>query len=227
MKPAVTRDDMTTDRVRSSWYERHVLPYLLDLACNVQPVQQQRQRIVPQARGRVLELGIGSGLNLAHYDRLAVTEIVGVDPATEVQRSLARRIAAAGLPVELIALSAEKISQPDASFDTVVMTYTLCSIPDPAAALAEVRRLLKPSGRLLFCEHGSAPDARVRRWQSRIDPWWQRIAGGCHLGRDIPALLSRAGLTPYDLQLGYIKGPRPFTYNYWGSATAADRAHTP
>jgi ubiquinone/menaquinone biosynthesis C-methylase UbiE len=213
--------------MKHSWYDRHVLPHLLDLACNVRPVQQQRRRVVPQARGRVLELGIGSGLNLAHYDQAVVTEIVGVDPAAQPGRLIEKRIAASGLRVELVRLSAEKVPLADASFDTVVMTYTLCSIADPAAALAEVRRLLKPSGRLLFCEHGRAPEDVVRRWQERINPWWQRIAGGCHLDRDIPALLTRAGLTPLDMQAGYIKGPRPFTYNYWGSATATDRAHTP
>ena len=204
--------------VKHGWYDRHVLPYLLDLACNVRPVQQQRRRVVPQARGRVLELGIGSGLNLAHYDPAVVSEVIGVDPATQSRGRIEKRIAASRLQVQLVPVSAEKIPLPDASFDTVVMTYTLCSIDDPLAALAEVRRLLRPSGRLLFCEHGRAPEDAVRRWQERISPWWQRLAGGCHLDRDVPALLTRAGLTSCEIHMGYIKGPRPFTYNYWGSA---------
>jgi ubiquinone/menaquinone biosynthesis C-methylase UbiE len=216
---------MAANEMKQSWYERRVLPHLLDLACNVRPVQQQRRLVVPQARGRVLELGIGSGLNLAHYEQAHVTEVVGVDPANQSRRLIDARIAASGLHVELIVMSAEKMPLPDSSFDTVVMTYTLCSIPDPVAALAEVRRLLKPSGRLLFCEHGRAPDDSVRRWQRRINPWWGRIAGGCHLDRDIPALLTQAGLTACDLHAGYIQGPRPLTYNYWGSATVADQAH--
>jgi ubiquinone/menaquinone biosynthesis C-methylase UbiE len=207
--------------MKHGWYDRHVLPHLLDLACNVRPVQQQRRRVVPQARGRVLELGIGSGLNLAHYDQAVVTEVIGVDPAAQPGRLIEKRIAASGLQVELVRLSAEKIPLADASFDTVVMTYTLCSIADPALALAEVRRLLKPSGRLLFCEHGRAPEDAVRRWQERINPWWQRIAGGCLLDRDIPALLTRAGLTACEMHAGYIKGPRPLAYNYWGSAMTA------
>lgn len=209
---------MSEETSKPSWYERHVLPHLLDLACNVKPVQRQRQRVVPLATGRVLELGIGSGLNLAHYDGSAVTELVGVDPAAQSRRRMQERIAASGLRVELIGLSAEKIPLPDASFDSVVMTYTLCSIAEPVAALIEARRLLKPTGRLLFCEHGRAPDESVRRWQGRINPWWQRIAGGCHLDRDIPALLAQAGLSISDLHAGYIKGPRPFAYNYWGCA---------
>ena len=169
----------------------------------------------------MLELGIGSGLNLAHYNQAVVTEVVGVDPATQPGRLIDKRIAASGLRVELVRLSAEKVPLPDASFDTVVMTYTFCSIANPAAALDEVRRLLKPSGRLLFCEHGRAPEDALRRWQDRINPWWQRVAGGCHLDRDIPALLTRAGLTTCEMHAGYIKGPRPLTYNYWGSAMTA------
>ena len=120
--------------------------------------------------------------------------------------------------MELVALSAERIPRDDASFDCVVMTYTLCSIPDALAALREMRRVLRPDGRLLFCEHGAAPDAGVRRWQDRLTPVWQKIAGGCHLNRDIPALLAAAGFAGRDLQAGYLPGPRPLAYHYWGEA---------
>jgi len=150
-----------------SWYDRHILPYLIDLACGMKQVRQQREKIVPRAQGRILEIGIGTGLNMRHYDKVKVAKITGLDPALQMHRLASKRIAQAGLDVELVRLSAEHIPLDDASFDCVVVTYTLCSIPDPAAALREMRRVLKPGGRLLFCEHGRAPDESVRRWQDR------------------------------------------------------------
>jgi ubiquinone/menaquinone biosynthesis C-methylase UbiE len=205
----------------SDWYERHILPYLIDFACGVKPVRRQREKVVPLARGRVLEIGIGTGLNLPHYDKAKVHAIVGVDPALEMHRLARKRMQAAGLAVELVGLSAERIPVEDASFDTVLVTYTLCSIPDPLAALKEARRLLKRGGRLVFCEHGAAPDASVRRWQARLNPLWSKLAGGCRLDRDIPALLKSAGLESSDLQTAYLPGPRPLTYHYWGTAVRA------
>ena len=202
----------------SNWYERHVLPYLIDFACGIKPVRRQREKVVPLAQGRVLEIGIGTGLNLPHYDKTKVHAIVGVDPALEMHRLARKRMRTAGLAVELVGLSAERVPFEDASFDTVLVTYTLCSIPDPLAALKEARRLLKRDGRLVFCEHGAAPDASVRRWQQRLNPLWSRLAGGCHLDRDIPALLASAGLESPDLQTAYLPGPRPLTYHYWGTA---------
>ena len=202
----------------SNWYERHILPRALDFACGLPLISQQRELVVPRARGRVLEVGIGTGLNLRHYDKSRVTQIVGLDPALELHPLARERSAQAGLAVELLGLSAEKIALPDASFDTVLLTYTLCTIPDPLAALQEMRRVLAPGGQLLYCEHGRAPDAAVRRWQERLQPLWGRIAGGCHLGRDIAALLQAAGFSLSDLQTRYLPGPRPFTYHYWGVA---------
>ena len=202
----------------SNWYERHILPRALDFACGLPLISQQRELVVPRARGRVLEVGIGTGLNLRHYDKSRVTRIVGLDPALELHPLARERSAQAGLAVELLGLSAEKIALPDASFDTVLLTYTLCTIPDPLAALQEMRRVLAPGGQLLYCEHGRAPDAAVRRWQERLQPLWGRIAGGCHLGRDIAALLQAAGFSLPDLQTRYLPGPRPFTYHYWGVA---------
>ena len=207
-------------KVGGNWYERHVLPYLTDIACGCKPIRRQRRKIVPLARGRVLEIGIGTGLNLEHYDKSRVEKIVGVDPALEMHRLARKRIAKAALPVELVALSAEKIPFEAGIFDTVVVTYSLCTIPDPLAALGEMRRVLKPGGKLIFCEHGLAPDPSVRRWQERLTPLWSKVAGGCHLNRDIPALLTEAGFRSGDMQTMYLPGPRPLTYNYWGTAEA-------
>lgn len=158
---------------------------------------------------------------MAHYDRQRVTSLVGLDPALQMHPLAKKRIDDAGFNVELVGLSAETIPLPDASFDSVVATYTLCSIHDPIAALKEMRRMLAPGGRFIFCEHGRAPDANVRRWQDRLTPIWSCLGGGCHLNRDIPALLSQAGLVCNDLQTLYLPGPRPLTFNYWGTATAA------
>jgi ubiquinone/menaquinone biosynthesis C-methylase UbiE len=204
-----------------SWYDRHILPYVIDLACGIKPVRRQRQKIVPHAHGRVLEIGIGTGLNLAHYDKARVSSLTGVDPALQMHRLARKRMAGAGLAVELVGVSAEGLPLDDASFDTVVMTYTLCSIPDPVPAVREMRRVLKPGGKLLFCEHGRAPEEGVRRWQRRLNPVWGRIGGGCHLDRDIPALLRAGGFALPALQTMYLPGPRPLTYNYWGEALPA------
>jgi ubiquinone/menaquinone biosynthesis C-methylase UbiE len=203
-----------------NWYERHVLPYLIDLACGIRPVRRQRRKVVPLASGRVLEIGIGTGLNLEHYDKSRLEQLVGIDPGVDMHRLARKRMARAGLDVEIVPLSAERLPFDDASFDTVLVTYTLCTIPDPVAALREMRRVLRPGGRLLFCEHGRAPDESVRRWQDRLTPLWSRLAGGCHLNRDIPALLRAAGLRSDDTETLYLPGPRPLTFNYWGSARA-------
>lgn len=204
-----------------NWYERHILPHVLDFACGMQAVRHQREKVVPLAQGRVLEVGIGTGLNLAYYDRTRVGKIVGLDPATQLRGLALKRIGRAGLDVELIGFPAEEIPYADASFDSVVLTYTLCSIGDPVAALQEMRRVLAPNGRLLFCEHGRAPDASVRRWQSRLQPHWKKIAGGCHLDRNVPMLLDASGFRCERMQTMYLPGPRPLTYNYWGVAVAA------
>lgn len=203
-----------------NWYDRNVLPYLIDFACGLPMVQAQRRLLVPQAQGRVLEVGMGTGRNLPFYDRQRVSLVVGVDPAMQMHRLAQRRSRQAGIAVELMGLSAEHLPATDASFDTVVCTYTLCSIPDPLKALREMRRVLVPGGRLLFCEHGRAPDETVRRWQDRLQPLWGPLAGGCHLGRDVPALLEAAGFAA-TMQSAYLAGPRPMTFHYWGHAQAA------
>lgn len=206
--------------MHETWYERHLLPYLLDLACSVSPIRRQRMKVIPQAEGKVLEIGIGTGLNMPFYDRSRVKLIVGVDPGLRMHRLALKRSFQAGIDVELIGLSAERIPVEDASFDTVVCTYTLCTIPDPIRALKEMRRALKPGGKLLFSEHGKSPHANVLAWQTRLQPYWRHVAGGCMLDRDIPALLEEAGFQP-DVQSLYLPGPKILSYHYWGEAIAA------
>lgn len=201
-----------------TFYERYCLPRLLDLACGVRPVRRQRNRVVPLACGEVLEVGIGTGLNLPHYRAEQIKRIWALDPATQMNRTTRKRLCGTGLDLELLALSAERIPVENDRFDTVVLTYTLCSIPDPVVALREMKRTLRPGGRLLFCEHGLAPQPSIARWQRRLTPAWRRIAGDCHMDRDVPALLDAAGFKVDVLQQGYIPGPRVLTYNYWGEA---------
>ncbi|MBK7002882.1 MAG: class I SAM-dependent methyltransferase [Rhodoferax sp.] len=203
-----------------TWYERHLLPYLLDLACGVSPIRKQRMKVIPQAEGNVLEIGIGTGLNMPFYDPSRVNLIVGVDPGLRMHKLALKRSLQAGLDVKLIGLSAERIPVEDASFDSVVCTYTLCTIPDPLMALKEMRRALKPGGKLLFSEHGKSPDANVLKWQSRLQPYWKKVAGGCMLDRDIPALLADAGFN-MNVQSLYLPGPKILSYHYWGEAVAA------
>ena len=199
-------------------YDQHVLPHLIDFACGMGAVMKARSQLVPQARGRVLEIGIGSGLNLSFYDPQRVEVVVGVDPSAEMQALARERAARCQVPVEMIALELGQIQAADASFDDIVCTFTLCTIPDAIAALREMRRVLKPGGRLLFCEHGLAPDLPVVRWQKRLTPLWKPLAGGCHLDRDIPALIGAGGFHIRELSTGYLKGPRPMTHVYRGWA---------
>lgn len=201
-----------------SFYDRYVLPRLTNLACGTKPTRRQRDKIVHRAYGDVLEIGFGSGLNLAHYDNEKVRKVFGLEPA-EGMRALARtRIEASNLDVELIDLPGEEIPLDDNSVDSVLVTYTLCTIPDAVAALRGMRRVLKPRGHLFFCEHGKAPDASVQQWQQRINPVWRRFAGGCNMDRDIPTLLQEGGFTIEDDNRMYIPGLRVLSYNYWGSA---------
>lgn len=201
-----------------SIYNDHVLPRFLNLVMRTKGLQAYRRRVVPAAEGRVLEIGIGSGLNLPFYGR-GVTEVVGLDPSAPLRRMAGEQAARSGMEVRVLEGSAEAIPLEDASFDTVLTTWTLCSVRDAGTALAEIRRVLKPAGHLLFVEHGSAPDAGVARWQDRLTPLWNPVAGGCHLNRPIEALIRRAGFGIPDLHVGYMAGPKPFTFMYEGRAT--------
>lgn len=199
-------------------YSRFVLPKVIHLACSSKPTMRQRKKIVPSARGRVLEVGIGSGLNLPFYDGDSVERVFGLDPSPEITRMAAEAAGRAPFQVEFLVAGGEEIPLDAGDVDTVVVTYTLCTIPKVVSALREMARVLAPGGRLLFCEHGLAPDDDVRRWQNRIDPLWGRIGGGCHLNRDIPALLIEGGLEIESIETMYLPGWRPATFNYWGSA---------
>ena len=200
------------------FYDQHVLPHLIDFACGMGAVMKTRAQIVPQAEGRVLEIGIGSGLNLSFYDPAKVSVIVGVDPSAAMQALAQQRAAQISIPVEMIALELGQIQAADASFDSIVCTFTLCTIPDPLAALQEMRRVLKPGGQFLFGEHGRAPDLKVRVWQDRLTPLWRPLAGGCHLNRDIPALLKAGGFRLREVHSRYLQGPRPLTWVWHGWA---------
>ena len=201
-----------------SWYEDRALPRLINLACGTKPTQMQREKVVPGASGDVLEVGFGSGLNLPFYDRANVRRIWALEPSSGMRELAAEPIAKSGLDIELIDLPGEEIPLDDDCVDTVLITYTLCTIVDVASALDGMRRVLKPDGKLLFCEHGKAPDGNVVKWQERMNPTWRRFAGGCNMNRDIPAILATAGFDIKDDNRMYIPGIKSLSYNYWGSA---------
>jgi len=201
-----------------TWYEEKVLPSLINLACGSKPNRKQREKIVPRATGDVLEVGFGSGLNLPFYDRGKVRHIWGLEPSPGMRRLASKAIARSPLDVELIDLPGEEIPLDDDSADTVLVTYTLCTIAEVAEALDGIRRVLKPQGRLLFCEHGKAPDSNVQKWQDRLNPAWKKVAGGCNMNRDIVAILQESGFLIEDDNRMYIPGFKALTYNYWGAA---------
>ena len=198
-------------------YDRYILPHVINLAMHNRHLLPYRQRTIAAAEGRVLEIGIGSGLNLPFYSA-HVHEIVGLEPAPRLTEMARTRADRTSIRTALVQGFAEAIPMEDRSVDTVVTTWTLCSIPDVNAALREMRRVLKPTGKLLFVEHGQAPDASVRKWQDRLTPAWRCIGGGCHLNRPIRALVESAGFSIEQLQTGYMQGPRPMTFMYEGRA---------
>jgi ubiquinone/menaquinone biosynthesis C-methylase UbiE len=205
-----------------SFYEERILPHLINKACSTRPNQKQREKIVPLAEGRILEIGFGSGLNVPYYDPGKVKKIWGLEPSEGMRAKAMPLVEASAMDIEFIDLPAEEIPLEADSADTVLVTYSLCTIPDAAAALEGMRRVLKPGGRLLFCEHGKAPDENVRRWQNRINPAWRKIAGGCNINRDIPALLEAGGFRMVSDERMYIPGLKVLCYNYWGAAVAAN-----
>jgi len=201
-----------------SWYEERLLPHLINYACSVSPARKQRQKIVPEATGVVLEIGFGSGLNVPFYDASKIRKIWALEPSEGMRQKAQPAVDDTSLDIEFIDLPGEQIPLDDNSVDTVLMTYTLCTIPDTGAALQGMRRVLKPGGRLLFCEHGRAPDANVVRWQDRLNPAWSKVAGGCQMNRDIPVLIKAGGFDIETDERMYIPGARVLSYNYWGSA---------
>jgi len=201
------------------FYDNHILPLMINCACGVKPVRKQREKVVPRAEGRVLEIGMGSGLNIEHYDPDKVEMVWGLEPSEGMRKKAWPRVQAAPFRLEWLDLPGEEIPLEDNSADTVVMTYTLCTIPGWKEALEQMRRVLKPGGKLLFSEHGAAPDAAVKRWQDRINPVWKKIAGGCNLNRDIPHLLREGGFDVRELDTMYVPGtPRIAAFTYWGYA---------
>ena len=201
-----------------SFYAERVLPHLIHLACSTGPQLKQREKIVHLAQGDVLEIGMGSGLNLPYYDPGKVRKIFGLEPSAGMRRKARPMVEAADIEVEFIDLPGEEIPLEADSVDTVLVTYTLCTIPDAATALEGMRRVLKPGGQLIFCEHGVAPDESVRRWQHRLNGPWSRVAGGCNMNRDIIGLIEAGGFELTMDERMYIPGPRILNYNFWGTA---------
>lgn len=199
-------------------YERFILPTVIELAMRRTEFAPFRERAAGAARGRVLEIGIGSGLNLPSYGS-AVERLEGIDPSPGLLAKAAERVSKVAFPVHLVEAESEKLPFDDRSFDSIVMTFTLCSIPNTQAALAEMRRVLTAGGDLLFAEHGRAPDRAVARWQDWLTPAWKRIGGGCRLNRKIDELIGNAGFQISGLRAAYQNlGPRPFAFIYEGRA---------
>lgn len=202
-----------------SFYENYILPRFIRCACGTKPIMKQREKVVPQAHGTVLEIGIGSGLNLPYYDASKVDRLIGLDPSEASWALAAEKAAGLDFDVEFIGLPGEQIPLDENSVDSIVVTYSLCTIPDPIAALQGMARVLRPGGEMVFCEHGKAPDANVAKWQDRVNPAWRVIGGGCNLNREIPNLLAAGGFAVSKLEECYLPGtPRIAGYNYWGSA---------
>ncbi len=197
-------------------YNDFILPRLLDFAMSNKQLLPFRERVIGAAEGRVLEIGVGSGRNLP-FCRSPANEILALEPSPKLV-AMARGAADSGVPVRFLEASAETIPLDDGTVDTVVTTWTLCSIPQAASALGEMRRVLRPGGKLLFAEHGLAPSASVRWWQDRLTPAWQRISGGCHLNRPIRSMIEDAGFRIDRIETGYMPGPKPMTFMYEGSA---------
>ena len=199
------------------FYQERVLPHLIQASMKQEHFEPYRRRVTAAARGKVLEIGVGSGLNLPLY--AAGTEVVGLDPSAKLLSMAREATVDRTRSIELIEGSAESMPLPDHAFDAVVTTWTMCSIPDVAGALSEIRRVLKAEGRLIFAEHGLAPSEGVVRWQNALTPVWKRIGGGCHLNRPIDQLIANNGFTLTKLQTGYMKGPKPMTFMYEGEAS--------
>ena len=202
-----------------SFYDKYILPKVLNCTCASKPIRYQRDKIVPLAEGVVLDVGIGSGLNIPFYNKSKINYLYGLDPSKELL-DIAKSVAnEENLEIEFLECGAESMPLPDKSIDTVLITYTMCTIPDVALSNSEIMRVLKDDGKLLFCEHGLAPDKNIAKWQKRINPLWGKIAGGCNLNRDIPKLISSSGFKISNMEEMYLPSTPKFAgYNYWGVA---------
>ena len=199
-----------------SLYEKYVLPHVINCACGSKPMMKQREKIVPLAHGKVLEIGMGSGLNLPYYDPDKVDMVWGLEPSEGMREKARSRVEAAPFDVQWLGLPGEEIPLEDHSVDCIVLTFTLCTIPDWLSALKQMRRVLKPGGKLLFSEHGLAPDAKVEKWQNRINPSWKVIAGGCNLNRPIPKLIQEGGFNIDSMESMYLPSTPKFVgFSYW------------
>ena len=201
------------------FYDKYILPKFLNCACGTKPINYQRNKIVPLAKGIVLDIGIGSGLNIPFYNKSNIDHLYGLDPSEELLK-IAKPLAKKNeLEIEFLQCGAEAIPLPDKSIDTVLITYTMCTIPDIKLSNSEIMRVLKSEGQLLFCEHGLAPDKNIANWQRRINPIWSKIAGGCNLNRDIPKLITSSGFKISNMEEMYLPSTPKFAgYNYWGVA---------
>ena len=203
-----------------SAYENYVLPKLLDTCCSTKPINYQREKIVPNASGTVLEIGIGSGLNIPFYNISKIDKIYGLDPSIQLCKKAIKKAEEINMNIDFLFEGAEEIKLKSNSIDTVVITYTLCSIPNPMDALKEIKRVMRSDGNILFCEHGIAPDIKVSKWQNRINPIWGKLFGGCNINRDIPSIIANSGFKVQNLEQMYLPNtPKIVGYNYWGSAS--------
>ena len=201
-------------------YENYVLPKMLDCCCSTKPISYQRKKIVPEASGTILEIGIGSGLNIPYYQKSKVNKVIGLDPSEQLCKMAKKTADDNNFSIDFLINGAEEIELPSNSIDTILLTYTLCSIPEPYIALKEIMRVMKSDGRILFCEHGIAPDEVVQKWQNRINPLWGKLFGGCNINRDIPNILKNGGFKINSLDKMYLPStPKIVGYNYWGEAS--------
>jgi len=199
-------------------YDKYVLPNAIVWACKQKSSMKQREKIIPLASGNVLEIGIGSGLNLPYYDKNKVTHLTAIDPSAAIWKKNSFDTNTLGFEFDFIKAFSENIPAANNSFDTVVITYALCTIQDTDKTFDEIKRVLKKDGKLLFCEHGKAPDIKIVRWQNMLNPFWKKIGGGCNLNRDIPFMIERNGFKILKLEKMYIPGWKPASFNYWGIA---------
>ncbi|MGB5747710.1 MAG: class I SAM-dependent methyltransferase [Desulfobacterales bacterium] len=198
------------------FFENYIVPRITNFVCSHKAFTGQRKKVVPLARGRVLEIGIGTGLNLGYYDPEKVDHVWGLDPSAAMWKMADK--AGVKFDVEFLQASAERIPLDDGSADTILVTYTLCSVTNVIEALIDMRRVLKPGGELIFCEHGAALDENVRKWQDRLNPFWSKLAGGCNLNRSMPTLLEQGGFKVRTMDTMFLPVWKPAGFNYWGTA---------